>query len=165
MIATDGAGCVTFASPSIRTVLSLDPADVEGQSVADFVHPDDRAALCRRCRRTRCSGGGTVGTVCRFRCGDGEYLPMEARVAPFRQPGERSLGLQYALRDVRVREAARVALQEALTREQMAAAALRDADAAKNALLLAASHELNTPIAAVAGPGRSAGAPSRPARW
>ena len=33
----------------------------------------------------------------------------------------------------------------------MAAAALRDADAAKNALLLAASHEFNTPIAAVAG--------------
>ena len=55
------------------------------------------------------------------------------------------------LRDVREREAARVALQEALTREQVAAAALRDADEAKNALLLAASHEFNTPIAAVAG--------------
>ena len=35
--------------------------------------------------------------------------------------------------------------------EQEAAATLREADAAKNALLLAAAHELKTPIAAVAG--------------
>lgn len=59
--------------------------------------------------------------------------------------------MQYALRDVREREAARAALQHALTREQEAAAVLRDADAAKYALLLAAAHELNTPIATVAG--------------
>jgi len=150
VIASDGASCVTFASPSIRTVLALDPADVEGKSVADFVHPDDRAALWSL-QEDALVGRRDRSTVCRFRCGDGQYLPVEARVAPFRSPGERSLGLQYALRDVRVREAARVALQEALTREQMAAVALRDADAAKNALLLAASHELNTPIAAVAG--------------
>jgi signal transduction histidine kinase len=55
------------------------------------------------------------------------------------------------LRDVREREEARAALQQALTREQEAAAALRDADDAKYALLLAAAHELNTPIATVAG--------------
>ena len=150
VIATDGGGCVTFASPSVSSVLSLDPAEVEGQSVADFVHPDDRAALVSL-QEDALLGRRDLATVCRFRCGDREYLPVEVRVAPFRNPGERSLGLQYALRDVREREAARVALQEALTREQMAAAALRDADAAKNALLLAASHELNTPIAAVAG--------------
>jgi PAS domain S-box-containing protein len=150
VIATDGASCITFASPSIRTVLALDPADLEGQSVADVVHPDDRAALWSL-QEDALIGRTDGSTVCRFRCGDGQWLPVEVRIAPFRSPGQRSLGLQYALRDVREREAARVALQEALTREQMAAAALRDADAAKNALLLAASHEFNTPIAAVAG--------------
>ena len=150
VIATDGASSVTFASPSIRTVLALDPADVEGQPVADFVHPEDRAALWSL-QEDALIGRGDRSTVCRFRCGDGQWLAVEARVAPFRNPGQRALGLQYALRDVREREAARVALQEALTREQMAAAALRDADAAKDALLLAASHEFNTPIAAVAG--------------
>ena len=150
VIATDGGGCVTFSSPSIGSVLSLDPAEVEGQSVADLVHPDDRAAIVSL-QEGALLGRRDLATVCRFRCGDGEYLPVEARVATFRNPGERSLGLQYALRDVREREAARVALQEALTRQEMAAAALRDADAAKDALLLAASHELNTPIAAVAG--------------
>jgi PAS domain S-box-containing protein len=150
VIATDGGGCVTFASPSVGSVLLLAPAEVEGQSVADLVHPDDRAALVSL-QEDALLGRRDLATVCRFRCGDGEYLPVEARVATFRNPGERSLGLQYALRDVREREAARVALQEALTRQEMAAAALRDADAAKDALLLAASHELNTPIAAVAG--------------
>ena len=102
VIATDGASCVTFASPSIRTVFALDPADVEGQSVADFVHPDDRAALWSL-QEDALVGRRDRSTVCRFRCGDGQYLPVEARVAPFREPGERSLGLQYALRDVRVR--------------------------------------------------------------
>ena len=150
VIATDGASCITFASPSIRTVLALDPAEIEGQPMADVVHPDDRAALWLL-QEDALIGRTDGSTVCRFRCGDGQWLPVEARVAPFRVPGQRSLGLQYALRDVREREAARVALQEALTREQMAAAALRDADAAKEALLLAASHEFNTPIAAVAG--------------
>ena len=150
VIATDGGGCVTFASPSVGSVLLLGPAEVEGQSVADLVHPDDRAAL-GSLQEEALLGRRDLATVCRFRCGDGEYLPVEARVATFRNPGERSLGLQYALRDVREREEARVALQEALTRQEMAAAALRDADAAKDALLLAASHELNTPIAAVAG--------------
>jgi len=150
VITTDSEGGVTFASPSVRTMLSVDPADIEGASIADLVHPDDRSALSSLQEEVLFGQSG-VAAICRFRCGDGEYVPVEARVAPFRNPEDRAFGLQYALRDVREREAARVALQEALAREQMAAAALRDADAAKNALLLAASHELNTPIAAVAG--------------
>jgi len=150
VIATDSGGRVTFASPSVRAMLSIDPAAVEGASIADFVHPEDRPALSSLQEEVLFGRSG-VAAVCRFRCGDGEFVPVEARVAPFRNPEDRAFGLQYALRDVREREAVRAALQEALTREQMAAAALRDADAAKNALLLAASHELNTPIAAVAG--------------
>ena len=150
VIATDAVGRVTFASPSIQRTFSLDPVEVEGRAIADLVHPDDRAALSSL-QEDVLLGRRDVEAVCRFSCGNGSYVPVEARVAPFRNPADRAFGLQYALRDVREREEARVALQEALTREQMAAAALRDADAAKNALLLAASHEFNTPIAAVAG--------------
>ena len=149
VIATDDAGEVTFASPSTRTTLSLEPEVVEGHAIAAFVHPDDWPGLSSL--REDALVGRSAATVCRFRRGDGGYLPMEARVAPFRRPGGGGLGMQYALRDVREREAARAALQQALTREQEAAAVLRDADAAKYALLLAAAHELNTPIATVAG--------------
>ena len=149
VIATDDAGQVTFASPSITTTLLLEPDAMEGHTIAAFVHPDDWPGLASL--REDALVGKSGATVCRFRRGDGDYLPVEARVAPFRRPGERGLGMQYALRDVREREAARAALQQALTREQEAAAVLRDADAAKYALLLAAAHELNTPIATVAG--------------
>jgi PAS domain S-box-containing protein len=149
VIATDGKGRVTFASPSTRVTLSLEPDAIEGHTIAAFVHPDDWSELSAL--RDDALLGRNAATVCRFRSGDGAYLPVEARVVPFRQPGERDLGMQYALRDVREREEARAALQQALTREQEAAAVLRDADAAKYALLLAAAHELNTPIATVAG--------------
>ena len=149
VIATDDAGQVTFASPSTRTTLSLEPDAMEGHTIAAFVHPDDWPGLSSL--REDALVGRSAAAVYRFRCGDGGYLPMEARVAPFRRPEGRGLGMQYALRDVREREAARAALEQALTREQEAAAVLRDADAAKYALLLAAAHELNTPIATVAG--------------
>jgi PAS domain S-box-containing protein len=150
VIATDGRGRVTFASPSCSVTLSLEPVDIEGRAIGEFVHPDDAVALSSL-QDDVLLGRSDVAAVCRFRCGSDEYIPMEARVARFRDSVDRAVGLQYSLRDVREREAARVALQDALTRERKAAVALREAAAAKNALLLAASHELNTPIAAVAG--------------
>ncbi len=149
VIATDEAGQVTFASPSTVTTLAIEPDAMGGHTISAFVHPDDWPRLSSL--REDALVGRSAAAVCRFRCGDGRYLPMEARVAPFRRPEGRGLGMQYALRDVREREAARAALEQALRREQEAAAVLRDADAAKYALLLAAAHELNTPIATVAG--------------
>ena len=41
VIATEDAGQVTFASPSTRTTLSLEPEAMEGHTIAAFVHPDD----------------------------------------------------------------------------------------------------------------------------
>jgi PAS domain S-box-containing protein len=150
VIATDDAGQVTFASPSTGATLAIEPDAMEGHIISAFVHPDDWAALSSLGEDALVGRSGAA--ICRFRSGDGGYLPMEARVAPFRRPEERGgLGMQYALRDVREREAARAALEQALRREQEAAAVLREADAAKYALLLAAAHELNTPIATVAG--------------
>ena len=88
--------------------------------------------------------------VCRVRRCDGRYLPVEVAVVPFARPGHRSPGLRCALRDVREREESRLAMRDALALERHAAATLREADATKNALLLAASHDLSTPVAAVA---------------
>jgi two-component system, OmpR family, sensor histidine kinase KdpD len=60
-------------------------------------------------------------------------------------------GSCYTMRDVDGLQQAHVALQAALSRERRAAHALREADAAKDAILLAASHDLSSPVAAVAG--------------
>ncbi len=94
--------------------------------------------------------GRSAAVVCRVRRGDGRYLPVEIAVVPLARPGHRSPGLRAALRDVREREGSRQAMRDALALERHAAATLREADATKNALLLAASHDLSTPVAAVA---------------
>ena len=99
VIATDGAGRVTFASPSTRTTLSFEPDDIEGHAIAAFVHPDDWPDLSSL--REDALLGRSAAAVCRFRCGDGDYLPVEARVAPFRQSGgSATWACSTALRDV-----------------------------------------------------------------
>jgi two-component system sensor histidine kinase KdpD len=76
---------------------------------------------------------------------------MQVTVAAMHDDSGESTGMCYTVHDDHEREETRVALQAALTRERQAASALRAADAAKDALLLAASHDLSSPVAAVAG--------------
>ena len=59
-----------------------------------------------------------------------------------------SVSLEVAVAAI---DESRRALQSALNQEREAARAAHEADAAKNALLLAASHDLSSPVAAVAG--------------
>jgi two-component system, cell cycle sensor histidine kinase and response regulator CckA len=40
-LVTDPEGIITFASPSMRSVLGFDPAEMVGRNAMDFVHPDD----------------------------------------------------------------------------------------------------------------------------
>ena len=149
VIATDDAGRVTFVSPSTGTTLAIEPDAMEGHTISAFVHPDDWPGLSSL--REDALVGRSGAAVCRFRSGDGGYLPMEARVAPFRRPEGLGLGMQYALRDVREREAARAALEQALgaSRRRPPSCATRMPPSTR--YLLAAAHELNTPIATVAG--------------
>jgi PAS domain S-box-containing protein len=149
VITTDGSGCIDYASPSTIAVLAHTPRDLKGHSVASLVHRDDRAVL-GALQTAVLEEHRSASVVCRFRHGNRGFLPMEAAVVPLAGSAPGSLGLRYALRDVREREESRLAMREALALEQRAAATLREADATKNALLLAASHDLTTPVAAVA---------------
>ena len=149
VITTDGSGCIDYASPSTLAVLAHTPRELEGHTVASLVHPDDRAVL-ETLQVAALEEHRSASVVCRFRRANHGFLPMEAAVVPLAGSAPGSLGLRYALRDVREREASRLAMREALALEQRAAATLREADASKNALLLAASHDLTTPVAAVA---------------
>jgi two-component system sensor histidine kinase KdpD len=76
---------------------------------------------------------------------------MEVTVVRASAQEGNALGRTYTMRDVHDREESRLALQTALARERHAAIALREADAAKDALILGASHDLSSPVAAVAG--------------
>ncbi len=149
VLTTDGMGLINYASPSTLVVLRASPHDLVGRRVEDVVHSDDRR-IVRRLQEAVASDGQAVAGICRVRRGEDRFLAMEAAVSPLVEGGSPVAGLRYALRDVSDREASRHAMQEALSLERRAAVALREADATKDALILAASHDLNTPVAAVA---------------
>jgi two-component system, OmpR family, sensor histidine kinase KdpD len=75
-------------------------------------------------------------------------MAMSTEASPNDQSGAHT-GTSYTLRDVDEVERTHAALHAALSQEREAADALRQADAAKDALLLAASHDLSSPVAAV----------------
>ncbi|HWF15679.1 MAG TPA: ATP-binding protein [Acidimicrobiales bacterium] len=149
VLTTDGSGRIDYASPSTLVVLCCPPPDLVGRRVEDLVHPEDQDMLCRL-QDAVASEQRVVAGICRVRRGEDRFLAMEAAVAPLLEADSSITGLRYALRDVSDREASRRAMQDALSLERRAAAALREADATKDALILAASHDLNTPVAAVA---------------
>ena len=149
VITTDGTGRIDYASPSTLVVLACTPEELEGRTMAGIAHPEDRIAV-EALREAALADRPSAAVVCRVRRADGRYLPVEVAAAPFARPGHGACGLRYALRDVHEREESRLAMRDALALERHAAATLREADATKNALLLAASHDLSTPVAAVA---------------
>jgi PAS domain S-box-containing protein len=148
VMTTDGTGRIDYVSPSTLGVLAWTSEELEGGSLVGIVHPEDRTAVDALQEAALTGRPATV--VCRVRRGDGRYLPVEAAVVPLARPGHTCPGLRYALRDVREREGSRLAMRDALALERHAAATLREADATKNALLLAAAHDLSTPVAAIA---------------
>jgi PAS domain S-box-containing protein len=149
VLTTEGSGAIDYASPSTLVVLSRNPHDLVGRHFEEVVHPHDRK-LVRRLQDAVALERHAVAGICRVRSGEDRFLAMEAAVSPLVETGSSVAGLRYALRDVSDREASRRAMQDALSLERRAAAALREADATKDALILAASHDLNTPVAAVA---------------
>jgi PAS domain S-box-containing protein len=150
IITSDDSGRITYASPSTRAILGWDADTLKGEPLLNFVHPGDRPALIPI--QDEVALGGHVATATfRVRSAGGRYLPMDARIGPLVDPMEGTVGTSAALRDVREREEARIVLQATLAREREAAAALRQADATKDALLLAVGHDLRSPVAAAVG--------------
>jgi diguanylate cyclase (GGDEF)-like protein/PAS domain S-box-containing protein len=67
---------IEYASPSVTTVFGWDPAELVGNSPADFAHPDDLDVM------TAANEGAVAGGMLRFRgrmrCKDGLYRWVEA---------------------------------------------------------------------------------------
>lgn len=128
-----------------------------------FVVPDDRDAVVARLRAAIDEGRAYEATH-RVVRGDGERLTVRATVRPRTFDG-RVVEVVGTVSDVTAEETARLRLEEAVRRERAAAAAERDAHLAaseaaatiehaeriKQALLIAVSHEVRTPLAVVRG--------------
>ncbi len=136
-------GRILFASAAASDLVGQAPAALIGQSVADLVHPDDRAlVLNEQALLERGEGGAPVSF--RLQRGD-DGLWVEATATLLAEP-ETGAPVEVILiiRDI----SGHKALEQELRRAQRAAEA---ANAAKNAFLARMSHELRTPMNAVIG--------------
>ncbi|KAJ3101397.1 blue light receptor [Phlyctochytrium planicorne] len=75
-------GSILYCSPSAKKHLGISAEDLEGQQVADFVHPDDRTLL-ERAMGSACGDRLEYAIFCRFRRTSGEYVLFELRGKPF----------------------------------------------------------------------------------
>ncbi|MDQ2682835.1 MAG: PAS domain S-box protein, partial [Chloroflexota bacterium] len=74
-------GLIQYSSDSVRTVLGYAPEDIQDQSIAPYVHPDDLAAVAEWIGEIS-AGPGAVGTrQYRVRHRDGSWVWVETTIA------------------------------------------------------------------------------------
>jgi cell cycle sensor histidine kinase DivJ len=136
-------GRIRFASPAAMMLLGRLPAEVEGQTPASLVHPDDIQAI-QAAFLESASFGRPGSAEVRLRRQDASYLWAEVRCRPATQTYGEPAEIVAVFRDIAERKAQERALVEA---RDAAMAASR----AKTAFLANMSHELRTPLNAIIG--------------
>ncbi|ERH13985.1 MAG: PAS sensor histidine kinase [halophilic archaeon J07HB67] len=76
----DRAGKITYVSPSVEDVLGYDPAEMVGEPVYEYSHPDDGTSITTTVERVRASGSDTETVELRARRTDGSWCWVEATV-------------------------------------------------------------------------------------
>lgn len=74
----DRDGTITYESPAVERVLGYVPEEMVGESVFDYVHPDDLPAVKDLFRRSAGVAGVTESLELRFRHQDGSWRTLEA---------------------------------------------------------------------------------------
>jgi diguanylate cyclase (GGDEF)-like protein/PAS domain S-box-containing protein len=82
MLVVDDDGRVSIATPSMRTALGLEQADVVGKLLGDFVHPEDVAVISRLHARPSVPLPPTA--LCRMRTAAGDWLDAELGLTDLR---------------------------------------------------------------------------------
>jgi len=109
---------ITYLSPQFQSMFGLDPADWIGKSCFDVVHPDDLEAVSAEGKRLTEKPDTPVTIEFRHLRHDGSYVwVLGSAITVFDEDG-RALGHQGVLRDISVRKAAEVELQNAQAQMQ-----------------------------------------------
>jgi signal transduction histidine kinase len=143
-ILTDSEGIIRQANAA-AVELFAGTRPVERGALVLLFAPDDRArvhVVVTACGRNKATES-TIATIARR---DQSPLRAEVRCAPV--AGDQLL---WHIRDVTEEEAARARLEDVLQRERDVSDKLRKFDEARTAFLLAVSHDLQAPLAAIAG--------------
>lgn len=108
-VAVDADGSVRYASPQLPSLLGHPPADVEGRSLLDFLHPDDVELVVSALARWDGRAGTVTGPRTRLRHASGDHADVLVDVVS--GPAAAPLGAVVAV--LRPRDA-RAELEQAL---------------------------------------------------
>jgi cell cycle sensor histidine kinase DivJ len=136
-------GVIRFASPAALALLGRGPEEITGLAPAEFVHPDDLAALEAALMESSYFGRAGCADL-RLRHAGGHYVWAEMRCRPAAALLGGPADIVAVTRDVSLAKAQERALVEARD-------AALDASRAKSRFLANMSHELRTPLNAIIG--------------
>jgi diguanylate cyclase (GGDEF)-like protein/PAS domain S-box-containing protein len=102
-------GLLLWLSPAVDRILGYPPETLVGTSIADLVHPRDRAGLYASLREVRSGRSGSVTARTRHR--DGRWIWLESRLHAVVDDAGAVVELQSVSRDVTERQLARAELE------------------------------------------------------
>ncbi len=112
IVLLDQSGIIRFISPQVKRVLGVAESDVIGQSVFDFLHPDDRKRAASEFAKTISEPGEAVPSVIRLKNREGRWLPFEV-IASNQLMDPDVGGVIFTARDLRFRIEAEQAIRKA----------------------------------------------------
>jgi len=145
-LVTGETGVIEEANLAITRMLRSRHRDLIGKPLVVYFVPADRRRLMRLLRAAVAEPVPHEESL-ELQPRSGAPIPVSCRVGA--EPDEGRIQIRWLLHDVTRRRDDERRLEEALHREQEAAARLRDLDAIKNAFLLAVSHDLRGPVTAI----------------
>ncbi|MEE9913427.1 MAG: PAS domain S-box protein [Deltaproteobacteria bacterium] len=113
IVMTDRDFKIVYISPSVSSVMGYEARDREGQSLTDFIHPEDLPAIEKVLRDSQATF--TPGKIeCRYRHARGEYIWLEATGSYMLDQQRNFLGAVFGIRDITVRKRVEENLQKTL---------------------------------------------------
>jgi PAS domain S-box-containing protein len=158
IVLLDVLGDVRTWNAGAERVTGVAAEAVLGRRLTDLADPDE-PTIDPLAQATRSGRGEAEGW---YRRPDGSRYWGQLTVTTLRREDGTPYGYAAILQDVTERRAGRLALEEALHREQEAAVELRRANDLKDEFLAVAAHEIRTPLSAILGASRLLGGGPEP---